>query len=58
MGILNQSRNWAVESTWSSYLPLGKTVISWRGFVTGMLTGRDKVARLAQPYAAATVLCR
>src|SRR6516164_7347591 len=29
-GFLNQSRNWAVESTWSSCLPLGKTVISWR----------------------------
>src|SRR6516162_9722468 len=23
-GFLNQSRNWAVESTWSSCLPLGK----------------------------------
>src|SRR5215831_16228743 len=29
-GRLNQSRNCAVESTWSSYLPLGKTVISCR----------------------------
>src|SRR4029077_10739453 len=28
--VLNQSRNWAVESTWSSCLPLGKTVISCR----------------------------
>ena len=29
-GFLNQSRNWAVESTWSLCLPLGKTVIAWR----------------------------
>jgi hypothetical protein len=29
-GRLNQSRNCAVESTWSSCLPLGNTVISWR----------------------------
>src|SRR5215472_16786637 len=29
-GRLSQSRNCAVESTWSSYLPLGKTVISCR----------------------------
>src|SRR4029077_10178414 len=42
-GFLNQSRNWAVESTWSSCLPLGKTVISWRysasqGAFSGMWT--------------------
>jgi len=39
-------------------LASGKTVISWRGFVTAMLTGRDKVARLAQPHPAATALCQ
>src|SRR6266852_3802563 len=27
---LSQSRSWAVESTWSSYLPPGKTVSSCR----------------------------
>src|ERR1700680_4663436 len=42
IGRLNQSRNCAVESTWSSCLPLGKTVISWRysasqGAASGML---------------------
>ena len=41
-GRLNQSRNCAVESTWSSCLPLGKTVISWRysasqGALSGMV---------------------
>jgi hypothetical protein len=30
IGVLNQSRNYAVESTWSSCLPFGKTLISWR----------------------------
>src|ERR1700724_1775102 len=40
-GFLNQSRNWAVESTWSSCLPLGKTVISWRYSASqGALSGR------------------
>src|ERR1700756_221344 len=29
-GRLNQARNCAVESTWSSCLPFGKTVTSWR----------------------------
>src|ERR1700756_2254894 len=43
IGRLNQSRNWAVESTWSSCLPLAKTVISWRysasqGALSGMWT--------------------
>src|SRR5947209_552079 len=42
-GRLNQSRNCAVESTWSSCLPFGDTVISCRysashGAVSGMRT--------------------
>jgi hypothetical protein len=39
-------------------LASGKTVISSSGFVTAMLTSRDRVARLAQPHAAATALCQ
>src|SRR4051794_27885219 len=42
-GFLYQSRNWAVESAWSSCLPFGKTVSSWRysashGASSGMRT--------------------
>jgi len=33
-------------------------VCSRAGFVTAMLTGRDRVARLTQPHAAATALCQ
>jgi hypothetical protein len=41
IGILNQSRNWAVESTWSSSLPLGKVVISCRYSAShGAVSGR------------------